>query len=229
MISLRRQLAAVVFGLAYGGAVVTGVYKGLSYALRVDEDLLADSPVLAVAVEGVAAAAMAFLASYVSRRVIIGILAGAFGSTLILVLGLLPPAASVPPGRQLGAAVAFALAVPLAFYGSRCPVQEEDLSKGRVLGVSWQHWLWLWLPWQLMIANTVWLGTPRFLILGTGGWVLGDILRSAIAAAVAGVGAFKALESLRENVPLTRTQAALRFLGWFLLVPILANLWRMFA
>lgn len=228
MISLRRQVAAFVFGLAYGGAVVTGVYKGLSYALRVDEDVLADSPILAVAVEDVAAVAMAFLASYVSRRVLIGSLAGALGSALILALGLLPPAGSVPLGRQLGAALAFALAIPAAFYGSRCPVQEEDLSKGRVLGVSWRHWWWLWLPWQLMIANAVWLGTPRFLILGTGGWAVGDILRSAIAAGVAGVGAFKAVQSLREDTPLTRMQAVFRFLGWFLLVPILANLWRMF-
>lgn len=78
-----------------------------------------------------------------------------------------------------------------------------------------------------MIANVVWLATPRFLVLGSGRWLLGDIVWSAIAAGAGGLGAFKAVQTLREDAQLTRTQAFVRFLGWSLLVPILANLWRM--
>lgn len=228
LIRARRQAAAVVFGLAYGGAFVNGVYKGLAYALRIDEDALVDSPILTLVVEVFAAVAISFLAGYVSRRVIVGIVAGALGSTLILSMPTIFSVTGDPPsGRWTGAALAFALAVPAAFYSSRCPVEEDDISKGRVIGVSWRHWLWLWLPWQYMVANAVWLGTPRFLVLGIGGWVLSDILRSGIAAGVAVLATFKAVQAIREDAPLTRTQAFVRFVGWFLLVPILVNLWRM--
>lgn len=228
MTSPRRQAAAVVFGLAYGGCFVNGVYKGLGYPLRVDEEVLADSPILGLAVEFLAVVAMSFLAGYVGRRMVSGVIAGALGSALILAMPALFPGIGGPPlGRQVTAALALALAVPAALYGRRCPLEEDDLAKGRVIGVAWWHWLWLWVPWQYMIANAVWLATPRFLVIGTGGWVFGDIVRSAIAAVVAGVAALKAIQTLRADAPLTRTQAFARFLGWFLIVPILANLWRM--
>lgn len=230
MISRRRQVTAVVFGLVYGGCVVNGVYTGLSYALRLDDSAPAESAMLALTVEFFAVVAMSFLAGYVSRRIVCGVIAGALGAALILAMpALFSGAVGSFLGRPVTAALAFALAVPATLSATRLPVEDDDLSKGRVIGVVWWHWLWLWLPWQFMIANAVWLATPRFMVIGTGGWVFGDVVRSAIATVVAGVAAFKAIQALRADAPFTRAQAVARFLGWFLIIPILANLWRMFT
>src|SRR5437667_12651194 len=108
MISPRRQAAAVVFGLGYGGCFVNGVYKGLGYALRVDEETLADSPILALVVEFFTVVAMSFLAGYVSRRMASGVITGALGVALILAMpALFSGIGGLSLGRQVTAALAF--------------------------------------------------------------------------------------------------------------------------
>jgi len=178
---------------------------------RHNEEAVAHSPILDLAVEFFAVVAMSFLAAYVSRLMVSGVMTGALGAALMLVMpALFSGNGDLSLGRQVTTAIAFALAVPATLWGSRYPIEEDDLSKGRVTGVAWWHWLWLWLPWQYMIANAVWLATPRFMVIGTGGWVVGDLVRSAVASMVACVAAFKAIQTLRADAPLTRMEAIAR-------------------
>lgn len=224
---LRRDAAAVAFGLVYGGCFVNGVHKGFGYALGLDEGILPGSRMLALGVEIFSVVGMAFLAGYVGRHIVPGVISAAVGSGLILAMPVLIAGMDdLSIVRQVAAVLAFGLGLPGTILGSRFPAEHDDVSRGRVIGVAWWHWLWLWLPWQYMIANVVWLATPRFLSSGTGGWLFGDVVRSAIAALVACVAGFKAVQALRADAVLSRTQAFARFLSWFLVVPILANLWR---
>src|SRR5207244_6204903 len=117
----------------YGGCFVNGGYKGLGYALRVDEEAVAHSPILALAVEFFAVVAMSFLAGYVSRRMVSGVITGALGAALMLMMtALFSGMGGLSLWRQVTAALAFALAVPATLWGSRCPVEEDNLFKGRV-------------------------------------------------------------------------------------------------
>jgi hypothetical protein len=54
-----------------------------------------------------------------------------------------------------------------------------------------------------------------------------DILRAPLYVSMIGYGSLKAVGSLRKDAPFTRLQAALRFLGWFLLFPVVVNVLRL--
>lgn len=231
MVPNRRRVGAIIFGLAYGGSLVNGVNAGLGYITRNQEYSVGDTPYLGLAVYWFSTVFIGLLAGYVGRSVIAGSTAGAIGAALLVAAANLFFLGSVPPSTMLlvAAATALAAATIAAAWSRRLPVEPYDLQFGRVRGVSWKHWLWLWLPWQYVVANAVWLGTPRFLLIpGDSGFAIGDIVKSAIGVCIVAYAGYMALRTLRADARLTRVRSALEFVAWFLIVPILANLWRFF-
>lgn len=106
----------------------------------------------------------------------------------------------------------------------------QDIKKRAVFGVSWAHWLWLWLPWQGVIANGVWVAYPMSLQLGlevSTFILIMEFLKAPASIALVVWGCYKALESIRIDSELTRLQSCIRFVAWTLLFPIAVNLLRL--
>lgn len=231
-ITVHRKIGAVLFGLAYAGSLVNGIESGVAYVSRDQEFAVSEWRWLAYGVYSASVALMGLLAGYAGRSALTGSAASAIGAGFIITWPTLffwfEPDLSTTSGL---AVAAFALGAGLAAWSSRWPASSVDLAQGRVAGVSWRHWLWLWLPGQYVVANVVWLGTPRFLLRNASVGVMtqvADVFKSAVGACTIAYAGFKAVENLRADAPLTRAQAALRFGLWFLVVPVLVNLWRLF-
>jgi hypothetical protein len=157
---------------------------------------------------------------------LVGLLASvAFGAATTLIAFLGDTSLS-----SAAALIATAVGVAAAQYGRKLPLYAGDLATGRLFGVTWKHWLWLWLPWQYAVANAMWLGCPLSGLLGTDVGkltLLREILQAPIAIALLACGWCNAVGSLRADLQLTRRQAAFRFLGWWLLFPMFINVMRL--
>jgi hypothetical protein len=192
MVTTQRKLGALAFGVFYGGSLVNGFDKGLAYVSRITgkQELSFDqSPWLGLAVFWVSVALMGLLGGYVGRSRISGVAASGVGAALLVAV---PPLVSVGFEVRFSiecalAASAFAAGILLTLQGVRLPAPQRDLDFGRVMGVSWKHWLWLWLPWQYFVANLVWLGTPGFILAGNKPSV--TTWTSGVVTSVIGVGA----------------------------------------
>lgn len=222
--TLRRKIAAILLGFFYGGSVVNGIEKGLDYVFRTDTGL-SGWPVLEVVMCLAAVGAASFLAAYSSQSLATGCIAG--GTSLAVIV--------MTPGRTEGHVVVAVLggvaAIAFALFGVRFPLSTEDLRAGRLFGVQWAHWLWLWFPWQLAVANALWLVYPPTLLAGEGpsvGALLADLVKAPIALALLAYSVLRALASIRQDAPYSRLHSGLLFLGWFLLFPIIINLLRVF-
>jgi len=220
--SLRRKISAVFLGFFYGGSVVNGVERGIDFVLK-GETGLSGWPFVG-AVVGVAASGLAaFLAAYSSQSLGAGLL------SLASVLPLFLLSSGTRDLSVFAAIVAGAVGIGLAIYAARLPLPAADVEKGRLFGVRWGHWLWLWLPWQYVVANAVWFVVPPSLLgkAAPSGWELfGDVIKTPVMLVLLGYSVVEALNSIRQEAPWSRGQAALRFLGWFLLFPIVVNLMR---
>ena len=231
MISIRRSVGAVLFGLAYGGGLVNGVNTGVGYVSQNSEYSVGGTPYLGLAVYSCSTALMGLFAGYVGRSTLVGGIAAAMGAALFVALPRMffPEALPQLTNLAIAGTAAFAAGIAAAAWGRRFEVEPQDIQGGRVLGVSWKHWLWLWLPFQYVIANAVWLGTPRFILLGGApGSAVADTLKSALGVCAVVCAGCMAIRTLRADAKISRLQAAGQFLGWFMVVPILANLWRLF-
>jgi hypothetical protein len=220
--TFRRKVVSVFLGFFYGGSLANGIARGSDFVLRSD-DTLTGRPVLTTLVMVSSAGLAAFLGSHSSKSV---------GTGIVACATILPFFLLTTGSRNLnilGATVGAALGVGLAVYGSRISVPAKDIERARLFGVRWPHWLWLWLPWQGVVANGVWLAYPLSL-LGTSKpplWTLvGDVVKIPIMLGLLALSVLKAVECIREDAPLSRFQATIRFVGWFLLFPILVNLLR---
>lgn len=141
--------------------------------------------------------------------------------------------------RVFAAIVSGVVGVNLAILGTRHRLPVSDVEKGLLFGVRWGHYLWLWLPWQYVIANAVWLVIPPFFSAGPtpAGWeIIAEIVLSLVVnfkmliiLLFLGYSAVEAFNCLRHDAPWTRGEAALRFIGWFLLAPIVLNMARVFG
>lgn len=224
MTTTRRKLSAILLGLFYGGSFVNGIALGLNYVAR-SEDFLSEWPIVESGTSLISVGLMGLFAAYSARSASSGIIASAIGAAVFFFL----PFQSAF-GRHYLCLLFFLLGVGGTFYGRTLPISAEDLQAGRLFGVDWKHWLWLWLPWQYVIANAVWLGTPAVLLLSreiTILRLLSDAVKSLISVAAVGYATLKGLSSIREDSPLSRLQSAGRFLLWFLVLPVVANLWRL--
>lgn len=96
---------------------------------------------------------------------------------------------------------------------------KEDVRTKAVFGVSWIHWLWLWIPWQVYIAEMVWVAYPLSLQVD-GDLGTFQLMRVSVSILLLAYGVYKALGSLQLHSGLTRLQSCLRFMGWFFLFPM---------
>lgn len=230
MISTRRKLASVLFGIFYGGSLVNGIDFGLEHVLYVEDYVIGQWPLVEIAIQIASVMLGAFLAAYSAQSFLTGILAGGIMSVALMAL--------VAFLHQAGTVFSFivvmfglGVSIPAAFYGTRLTLSTEDLSTGRLFGVSWKHWLWLWLPWQGMIANAVWLSYPVSLLSGEKPGIrmlVFDVVKAPICLALLAYAVMKAIESIRADSPYSRLQSALRFIGWVVLFPLLINIGRIF-
>lgn len=156
MPTILRRLSAVPLGVFYGGSFVNGIIKGLAYVTESSGYSLSQWPAVEFSTNLVATMLMGFFSSYSSRSALIGIIASGIGASIVY---FLPQETLFLPANYWSAS-ALILSVPGTLYGRSLPLPMEDLPTGRLLGVDWKHWLWLWLPWQYVIADSVWLGTP---------------------------------------------------------------------
>jgi hypothetical protein len=227
--TFRRKIAATFLGFFYGGSVVNGVDKGIDFVLNGQTSL--DWPVLAGLVIIVASGLAAFLAAYSSQALVTGLFS--LVSVLLLFLaGILFTSDSDMSNLITSVIIGGAVGVGLAIYGSRMPLPIGDLENARLFGVCWTHWLWLWLPWQYVVANVVWfLNTPSLLGNATpSAWdVFRDLIKAPVLLVLLGYSVVEALNSIRQDAPWSRGRAALKFLGWFLLFPVVVNLMRIFG
>ncbi len=224
MTTTRRKLSAILLGLFYGGSVFTGVVRGLDYVTR-SADIVSQWPVVESTASLVSVVVMGLLAAYSAQSASSGMIASAIGSAVFFFLPLQPA-----HGQPYLCLLFFLLGVGGASYGRTLPISAEDLQAGRLFGVWWKHWLWLWVPWEYVIANAVWLGTPAVLLLRkeiTALRLLSDTFKSLICVWALAYFTLKALSSIRADSPLSRLQSAGAFLLWFLVLPIVANLWRL--
>lgn len=231
MNSIGRKVAGVVVGIVYAGSTVNGVETGLSIVIGNADYSTIDNPPLWLALHAVAAALMGPVAAYVARSFATGVITAALGAALLAATArwFLAEGGVTSSVLIATASVSFAAGLAGSWWGARLGVAPSDLEEKRILDVSWKHWLWLWLPWQYVVANVIWLGTPRFILLGDlASFERSDLVKSLIGACAAGYAGYMALMSLRAGAGTTRWQACLRFLGWFLVVPVLVNLWRLF-
>jgi len=223
--TLRRKIAAAFLGFFYGGSVVNGVNKGIDFVLN-GQTTLIEWPVLAGIVVIIASGLAAFLAAYSSQALFIGL----FSLVSVLLLFLFTSGTSnlTTSAVIIGGAVG----VGLAIYGSRLPLPIADLEHGRLFGVCWTHWLWLWLPWQYVVANVVWFLVPPSLLGNAtpSAWDLfRDLIKTPVLLVLLGYSVVEALKSIRQDAPWSRGSATLKFLGWFLLFPVVVNLMRIFG
>lgn len=167
-ISNLRSFASILLGTIYGMSVWKGFELGLEYVLQENDSGLLEWPLIYAAVRGSAGGAGAFLAAYSAQSAIYGIIAAALICADTIGVHLLEP--ELLDGYMLAITLVLTTVLSLAsaFYGSKLPLGNEDAIRGLFLGVSWKHWLWLWIPFFLMIANAVWavVSLSRFLGLG---------------------------------------------------------------
>lgn len=223
--SLRRKISAVFLGFFYGGSVVNGVEQGIDFVLK-GEAGLSDWPIVGGLIGVAACGLAAFLAAYSSQSLGSGLLS--LGSVLPLFLF----SYGTTDLSVFAAIVAGVVGIGLAIYATRLPLPTADVEKGRLFGVRWGHWLWLWLLWQSVVADVVWFVVPPSLLgkATPSGWDLfGDVIKTPVMLVLLGYSVVEALNSIRQEAPWSRGQAALRFLGWFLLFPIVVNLMRIFG
>lgn len=223
--SFRRKISAVLLGFFYGGSVVNGIDRGLDFVLNRETDL-SEWPVVGAFVGVAASGLAAFLAAYSAQFLGSGLLSLAF----LFPLSLLPLFLSGTKDLGVFAAIVGAvIGIGLGIYATRLPLPAADVENRCLFGVRWGHWLWLWLPWQLVVSNVVWFVLPPPL-LGKATplvWHLsGEVIKIPVMLLLLGYSVVKALNSIRHEAPWPRGQAALRFLGWFLLFPIVVNLMR---
>jgi hypothetical protein len=227
MVTYRRKIAAIFFGLFYGGSFINGIDIGLSYVTTSEDCSICQLPWVEFGTHFISVFLMGLFSSYSSRSAVYGVISSGIGAVAIFFLPR--QQGFLEPGYL--SLIYFALSIPGCFYGKSLPISTDDLNSGRLFGVSWKHWLWLWLPWQYMIANAVWLGTPRVLLLGgevTILRLLSDIAKSVICVGVLGYASINALISIKDDSQLSRLWSAGVFLFWFLVLPVVANLWRLF-
>jgi hypothetical protein len=226
LISNRRKVASVIFGFFYGGTFINGISTGLDYVLRGEEYSLGQWPLAEAGVLLISVVLAGLSAAYVARSLLPGIIASATTSALFFFL-----LSQINQSFYYLPFIFFLFSIPAAFYGKVLPVQEEDIRLGLVFGVSWKHWLWLWLPWQGMIADAVWLIYPVSLLAGEKPGIrmlVSDVVKAPICLALLAYAVMRALESIRADSPYSRLQSALRFIGWVVLFPLLINIGRIF-
>jgi hypothetical protein len=239
MVTKRRKLAGFLFGLVYGASLFNGYCRGLAFPtgnMGNADFSVYDWPKLLLAGYWVVVIVMGLLAGYVGRSTTSGTATSVVGAALFVAPRLISLDAfpSLMTNGQVVTTLAItssAIGAVVALWSSQAPAFASDLNSGRVLNVSWKHWLWLWIPWEYMIINAFWLGTPHFIETGDRAGVINAIEQSGSSLAGAcGVtyAGFRALQCIRADSPLTRWQAAVRFTLWFALVPVLVNLWRLF-
>lgn len=240
MVTKRRKLAGLLFGLVYGASLFIGYCRGLQYPTGNvgDADFsVYNWPKLLLAGYWLSVVLMGLLAGYVARSTFSGIAASAIGSMLFLVpprlisLYAFPQLMTNAQAVTILAVSSFAVGTLLASWSSQIPASLPDLNFGRVFDVPWKHWLWLWIPWYYLIIDLFWIGTPFFVVTGHRPGVISAIEQtgsSILAVCALPYVGFRALQCLRADVPLTRWQAALRFALWFTVVPVLVNLLRLF-
>lgn len=229
-VTLRRRITGLVFGLYYGGTIGNGVDEGLAYVTK-NKEFYYEHRLLSVVVETVAIPFAALATSYVARSPALGVLAGAVAALVCMAFAVgIHEAALVGP---LGAyAIGFVASLVTAWVGVRLPVVEDDVERGRLLGIRWPHWLWLGVVWVGLIANAVWLGTPlSFLAARRPGLltVTWDVGQSIIALGILAMSALKVIEAMRYDFHFRGWRRAGVVAFWVLICPFLANLWRMFA
>lgn len=229
-VSTRRRFGAILFGVFYGGALLNGIEEGLEYVLKTEGYVLGQWPLVESVVKVASGALSGFFAAYCGRSLLCGVTASGLLAALFFAI-----AYWFGDGKPLWALQAtsigiFAAGAATAPLGVKLRVPAKDIASGWVFGVSWKHWLWLHIPWRLMIATAVSAAYPISLTMnnspgwGRLGW---EIIRAPLYVGMIAYGTLKALESLQVESPFTRTQAALRFLWWFLLFPVFVNLLRL--
>jgi len=229
MVSLRRKIASVVLGIAYGLTLETGIGLGIDFVTGGD-GALNDKPLVLVGLWFFSTLVAGFLAAYSAQSLLIGFVSGgvvAAGCSVLI---------GITPGLRQYLWVAVPLSVGAALvaahYGRQFPISDSDLASGRLFDIKWKHWLWLWLPSEYMISNAVWLAYPVSLYIGleiTPLRLIYEVIRTPVLLVVLGYGCFKALESITEKAGYTRWQAAAIFLFWFFIFPALLNLLRIFG
>lgn len=222
--SFRRKISAVLLGICYGGSIVNGIEQGINFVLK-SETGLSEFPVLGALVGIVASGLGAFLAAYSAQS----------SWPWVLSLASLLPLVLFSSGTKdlgvLATIAGAAIGIGLGIYATRLPLPAADVENGRLFGIRWGHWLWLWLPWQAVVSNVVWFVLPP--LLGEAkpsGWDLfNHFLRAPVMLILLGYSVVQALNSIRDEAPWSRGQAVLRFLGWLILFPIAVNLMRIFG
>ncbi len=89
MVTTRRRLGGLLFGLFYGGSLVNGVDRGIAYVAQItgNQDQSFDQwPWLGLAVFSLSVVLMRLLGSYVGRSRISGGIASGIGSALLVAL-----------------------------------------------------------------------------------------------------------------------------------------------
>lgn len=220
--TLRRKLSAVIFGYVYGGSLLGSVERGLDYTLGGGAGL--NPWPVAKALGGVLSIGLAaFLAAYVSRALAPGVVAAVLSLPVFLFFS------GSDDLRIFAALVGVALGCGLAAYAPRLPASTEDIAKGRLFGVRWPHYLWLWFPWQVLLMNAVWLSVPSTLLKPGphSGWdIFQDVGKIPVVLVMLGCTWGLALQSIGQDAPWSRAQSVLRFLGWTLLAPLFLNFFK---
>ena len=227
MVTTRRKISAILLGLFYGGSFINGADIGLSYVAASEDCSICQLPWVKFGTHLISVFLMGLFSSYSSRTTVSGVITSGIGAVVIFFL----PRQQAFLEPQYLSLIFFGLSIPGAIYGKSLPVSTDDLYSGRLFGVDWKHWLWLWLPWQYMIANGVWLGTPAVLLVKGGITILrllSDVIKSLICLGLLVYATIKALESIRTDSPLSRLRSTGIFILWFLVLPVVANLWRLF-
>ena len=235
-VSGARELGAIFFGFFYGGALLSGTELGLEHVLHRDDTYLLDEwPTVEAALHVASGGLAGLLASYSARSVVSGI-----GASVLVSISALAAQTGLfqePIDFTVWVIAGLALGVGTAAakLSSRFPTYPEEIEKDiehrSVFGIAWKHWLWLWLPWQLVVANVLWIAYPISLQLGikvSTFFLIKEILKAPAFIGLLAWGSYKALESIRMDSEFTRLQSCLRFVAWFLLFPIAVNLLRLF-
>lgn len=229
-ISGLRKIASIFLGFFYGGSLLNGVENGLEFVTQANDEYVLGQWPIAEAVVRVAAGGLgAFLTAYSAQSASFGVWAGGIFALAIILLSFFVLDELPSTLSWITVLSVVSVSFPAASYGQKFPLPAEDARSGRLFGVSWKHWLWLWFPWQLMIANAVWVAYPASLQLGKPSVLViaWELLKAPISIVLVGYGVVKALESIREDAPYTRAQALGWFLFWLLIFPILVNLLRL--
>jgi hypothetical protein len=227
-VSLLRVIAGILFGLFYGGSLMNGFDRGLGYAWKEQGDVLNNHPALQSAVLVASAILAGFLAAYCGQAAISGYIATALTASLFFALHrFVPDYFLYYPNVMIGLMLSGGFLA--SHVASRIEIPIEDLKRGRLFGVSWKHWLWLFIPWQMMLAQAIFVVYPPSLLEhGRAGWwtIAREIVSAPLYLLLMVWATVKALESIRADSQYARWKSALAFLGWFLLVPIVISVLR---